>query len=245
MLIFRRPRSTRIQGAWTTPHVSRPVPSTVRRCVIDQQASPRIGSLCTGHGGLDWPSSWCSAADAPGRRDRPTRAHRPGPPLARCAQPRRHPHRRLDPRRPGRHRHRRIPCQDISNAGKRACITSEQPLDQDRRRHSALRPALVFVENVAALSRRGLDVVHADLTAIRYDTRWLCRRASDIGAAHRREPLFLLATPQRHSPRARTLPTPCARDGKGPRHPHPLTSIGASGWQKRAVCGRARWCPTQ
>jgi DNA (cytosine-5)-methyltransferase 1 len=57
----------------------------------------------------------------------------------------------------------------------------------------ALRPAFVFVENVAALLRRGLDVVHADLAALRYDTSWICLRASDIGAAHRRDRVFLLA----------------------------------------------------
>jgi DNA (cytosine-5)-methyltransferase 1 len=51
----------------------------------------------------------------------------------------------------------------------------------------------VFVENVAALLRRGLDVVQADLAALGYDTSWTCLRASDIGAAHRRDRLFLLA----------------------------------------------------
>jgi len=56
----------------------------------------------------------------------------------------------------------------------------------------------VFVENVAALLRRGLDVVHADLAAIGYDTSWICLRASDIGAAHRRDRLFLLAARRDH-----------------------------------------------
>jgi DNA (cytosine-5)-methyltransferase 1 len=51
----------------------------------------------------------------------------------------------------------------------------------------------VFVENVAALLRRGLDVVQGDLAAFGYDTSWICLRASDIGAAHRRDRLFLLA----------------------------------------------------
>ena len=88
-----------------------------------------------------------------------------------------------------------FPCQDISNAGKRAGITG---------RHSgvwtavadavrALLPPLVFVENVAALRHRGFDVVHADLAASGYDTRWICLRACDVGAAHRRDRLFLLA----------------------------------------------------
>jgi DNA (cytosine-5)-methyltransferase 1 len=49
------------------------------------------------------------------------------------------------------------------------------------------------VENVAALRRRGLDRVHGDLAALGYDTSWICLRASDIGAAHRRDRLFLLA----------------------------------------------------
>ncbi|MEU1748331.1 DNA cytosine methyltransferase [Micromonospora arida] len=43
-----------------------------------------------------------------------------------------------------------------------------------------LRPPLVFVENVAALSRRGFDVAEDNLAAIGYDTRWLCLRAPDM-----------------------------------------------------------------
>lgn len=88
-----------------------------------------------------------------------------------------------------------FPCQDISNAGKRAGITGRNSsvwtavADAVR----ALLPPLVFVENVAALLRRGNDVVHADLAASGYDTRWVCLRASDVGAAHRRDRLFLLA----------------------------------------------------
>jgi DNA (cytosine-5)-methyltransferase 1 len=56
-----------------------------------------------------------------------------------------------------------------------------------------LRPGLVLVENVAALLRRGFDVVHRDLAQIGYDTRWTCLRASDVGAAHRRDRMFMLA----------------------------------------------------
>ncbi|MET7951045.1 DNA (cytosine-5-)-methyltransferase [Micromonospora sp. NPDC005324] len=91
-----------------------------------------------------------------------------------------------------------FPCQDISNAGKRAGITGAHSslwsavADAVR----ALRPPIVFVENVAALLRRGFDVVEADLAALGYDTSWTCLRASDVGAAHRRDRLFLLATPR-------------------------------------------------
>lgn len=47
--------------------------------------------------------------------------------------------------------------------------------------------------NVAALRVRGLDVVHADLATLGYDTRWSCLRASTIGAAHHRDRMFILA----------------------------------------------------
>ncbi|GAA2617209.1 DNA cytosine methyltransferase [Paractinoplanes durhamensis] len=88
-----------------------------------------------------------------------------------------------------------FPCQDISDAGRRAGITGPHSglwaavADAVR----ALLPPLVFVENVSALLRRGFDVVHRDLAAIGYDTRWICLRAGDVGAAHRRDRLFLLA----------------------------------------------------
>ena len=54
-------------------------------------------------------------------------------------------------------------------------------------------PQLVFLENVAALRTRGLGTVLAGLAALGYDTQWLCLRASDAGACHRRDRLFVLA----------------------------------------------------
>ena len=156
---------------------------------------PRIGSLCTGYGGLDLAVelvlggqlAWYAETD---RHACTVLAHHwPG-----VAQPRRHPHRRLDRVEPVDVLTAGFPCQDISNAGKRAGITGEHSslwtavADAVR----VLRPRLVFVENVAALLRRGFDVVHADLAAIGYDTSWLCLRASDVGAAHRRDRVFLL-----------------------------------------------------
>jgi DNA (cytosine-5)-methyltransferase 1 len=53
-------------------------------------------------------------------------------------------------------------------------------------------------------------VVHADLAEIGYDTRWACLRASDIGAAHRRDRLFLLAADQ-HRLRPDTDPADAVR----------------------------------
>ncbi|WP_414944902.1 DNA cytosine methyltransferase [Amycolatopsis sp. cmx-11-32] len=61
-----------------------------------------------------------------------------------------------------------------------------------------LRPRLVVVENVAALRWRngGLDRVLTGLAEAGYDAVWRCVRAADIGAAHRRERVFLCAIPQ-------------------------------------------------
>jgi DNA (cytosine-5)-methyltransferase 1 len=157
---------------------------------------PRIGSLCTGYGGLDLAVelvlggrvAWYAETD---RHARTVLAHHwPGVPNLgdirtidwATVEP-------IDVLTAG------FPCQDISNAGKRAGITGVHSslwhAVADAVRH--LRPPLVFVENVAALLRRGLDVVEGDLATLGYDTSWLCLRASDIGAAHRRDRLFLLA----------------------------------------------------
>lgn len=93
-----------------------------------------------------------------------------------------------------------FPCQDISAAGRGAGIRKGTRSGLwhhviEAVRH--LRPAILVVENVAALRWRkgGLDVVLADLAEIGYDAHWCCLRASDIGAAHRRERVFLLAYP--------------------------------------------------
>ncbi|TDB99398.1 DNA cytosine methyltransferase [Micromonospora fluostatini] len=165
---------------------------------VAHAAAPRVGSVCTGYGGLDVAVelvlggrlAWYAETD---RHAAAVCAyHWPGVPnlgdIGAVDWTRVEP---VDILTAG------FPCQDISNAGKRAGITGEH---SSVWQHVAaavrvLRPRLLFVENVAALLRRGLDVVHADLAEIGYDTSWLCLRASDIGAAHRRDRLFLLATP--------------------------------------------------
>lgn len=93
-----------------------------------------------------------------------------------------------------------FPCQDISAAGRRAGIrkgTRSGIWHQVVAAVRHLRPALLVVENVAALRWRqgGLDVVLGDLAEVGYDAQWTSVRASDIGAPHRRERVFLLAYP--------------------------------------------------
>jgi DNA (cytosine-5)-methyltransferase 1 len=97
-----------------------------------------------------------------------------------------------------------FPCQDISNAGHRKGIDGEKSgvwrnvADAIR----VLRPRLVFLENVSAIARRGLDRVLGDLAAIGYDARWMCFRASEVGAAHHRDRWFCVAFPSADAPGA-------------------------------------------
>ena len=161
-------------------------------------AGPRVGSLCTGYGGLDLAVelvlggrlAWYAETDPHARTVLAAR----WPDVANLGDIRAVDWSTVEPvdvLTAG------FPCQDISNAGKRAGITGAHSglwsavADAVR----ALQPPILYVENVAALTRRGFDVVLADLAQIGYDTRWLCLRASDVGAAHRRDRLFLLAVP--------------------------------------------------
>jgi DNA (cytosine-5)-methyltransferase 1 len=97
-----------------------------------------------------------------------------------------------------------FPCQDISNAGPRGGIAGDRSglWKTIARAIRHLRPRLVFLENVAALRSRGLDVVAADLAAIGYDARWMCLRAGDpeVGACHRRDRWFAVAYPAAEDP---------------------------------------------
>ncbi len=90
-----------------------------------------------------------------------------------------------------------FPCQDISNAGKRAGIGGERSglWSEYARIICELRPRYVVVENVAALLGRGIERVLGDLASIGYDAEWQSIRASDVGAPHRRERIWILAYP--------------------------------------------------
>ncbi|GHH62379.1 DNA cytosine methyltransferase [Lentzea cavernae] len=97
-----------------------------------------------------------------------------------------------------------FPCQDISAAGRRAGIEKGERSgiwSDIVAGVRVLRPALVVVENVAALRWRngGLHRVLGDLAEAGYDALWRSVRASEVGCAHRRERVFLLAWLRGHS----------------------------------------------
>ena len=87
-----------------------------------------------------------------------------------------------------------FPCQDISNAGKRAGIKGSRSSlwKHYARAISEIRPRIVFIENVAALTQRGLDTVLCDLAKIGYDAEWHCIPASAVGAPHKRDRIIIL-----------------------------------------------------
>ena len=157
----------------------------------------RIGSLCSGYGGLDLAAEalfgartvWHAEYDAA-------------------------PSKILAERWPGVPNHRDItttdwttvepieiltagyPCQPFSAAGKRKGTDDERhlwPYVRDAIR--VLRPRFVLLENVAGHRSLGFDRVLGDLAEDGLHARWCSLRASDIGAPHHRERLFILAYP--------------------------------------------------
>jgi DNA (cytosine-5)-methyltransferase 1 len=90
-----------------------------------------------------------------------------------------------------------FPCQDISCAGRGAGIKDGARSGlffEVVRLITELKPTFVFLENVAAIRTRGLDIVLNELTQAGYDCRYTMLCAASVGALHKRERFFLLAT---------------------------------------------------
>lgn len=218
-------------------------------------STPLIGGLFYGYGGLDMAVqqviggtlAWYSEID-PGAC-RIASHHHPGiPNLGDITQINWTSAPRVDVLTGG------FPCPDVSTAGARAGLRDGtrtglwahmlQAID-------TIRPRLVVAENVRGLLSAGADsdvepcpwcvgdnpdshmralgAVLADLDTVGYDAQWVSVRASDVGACHRRERVFITAHPKGHpwrecvgdprptrltTPR-RLLPTPRTSDTNG------------------------------
>jgi site-specific DNA-cytosine methylase len=116
-------------------------------------------------------------------------------------------------------------CQDLSAAGKRAGIkegTRSGLWSHFATAIDTIRPSYVVIENVRGILSakahrevehedpavgegngaerpvlRALGAVCGDLSDIGYGARWTTLAASAVGAPHRRERVFILATPER------------------------------------------------
>lgn len=159
--------------------------------------TPRIGSFCTGYGGLDMAVQavfggelawWADVEPGP---IAVMERHHPGVPNVhdiKSAAPLFALLPRVDIFTAG------YPCQPFSPAGVRLGTQDERHLwPYIAEAVGALRPGLVVLENVARHARVGFSEVTGDLAALGYDAVWTVVRASDVGAPHRRERLFVLA----------------------------------------------------
>lgn len=88
-----------------------------------------------------------------------------------------------------------FPCQDISAAGKGAGIDGARSgmWAEMARIIGEVRPQFVFVENSPMLVGRGLARVISDLAALGYDAQWARFSASNFGAPHERDRLWIVA----------------------------------------------------
>ncbi|MFW1970451.1 DNA cytosine methyltransferase [Acinetobacter bereziniae] len=88
-----------------------------------------------------------------------------------------------------------FPCQDISAAGKGAGIDGERSglWAEMARIICEVRPSFVFVENSPMLVGRGLTRVISDLAKMGYDAQWSRFSASNFGAPHIRDRIWIVA----------------------------------------------------
>jgi DNA (cytosine-5)-methyltransferase 1 len=156
----------------------------------------KIGSLCTGYGGLDMAvesyfnakTIWCAEYDKQASQLIEQRFNIPNHGDIKAIdwaslEP-------IDILTAG------YPCQPFSSAGSRKGSNDERHLwPYIKKAISVLRPRFVILENVRGHLSLGFKEVLQDLTEIGYDTRWQIVRASDVGAPHQRARLFIIAYP--------------------------------------------------
>lgn len=157
----------------------------------------RIGSLCTGYGGLDLAveayfnaeTIWCAEFDKYASQVVQERFGIPNHGNIKEIDWATLPE--IDILTAG------YPCQPFSHAGQRKGTDDPRHIyPYIKEAISILRPRVVILENVRGHLSLGLKDVLKDLAQIGYDARWQVVRASDVGAPHRRERIFIIATPQ-------------------------------------------------
>lgn len=90
-----------------------------------------------------------------------------------------------------------FPCQDISIAGKGEGLNGKRSglWWEFHRIINELRPSVVVMENVPAITIRGLSAVVGSLAQIGYDCQWTIISAEQCGAPHLRRRWFCVAYP--------------------------------------------------
>ena len=188
--------------------IAHSVGNPCERCIqVSQQSiskeaasTLRIGSLCTGYGGLDLAveahfnaeTIWCAEFDKYASKVIEQRFDIPNygniKEIDWATLP------AIDILTAG------YPCQPFSHAGERKGTQDERHLfPYISEAISNLRPEWVVLENVRGHLSLGLKEVLACLTDLGYDSRWQLVRASDVGAPHRRARIFIVAHSNSHA----------------------------------------------
>jgi len=166
----------------------------------------KIGSLCTGYGGLDMAVEayfdaeivWCAENDKYASQLIVQRFNKPN--LGDIKQIKWDEVEPIDILTAG------YPCQPFSHAGQRKGTEDERHLwPYIIKAISTLRPKYIILENVRGHLSLGFSTVLANLTQFGYDTRWQIVRASDVGAPHQRARLFIIAYSKGCRPRVQQI----------------------------------------
>ena len=154
----------------------------------------KIGSLCTGYGGLDMAVEayfnaemvWCAEIDKYASQLIKHRFDKPN--LGDIKQIKWGELEPIDILTAG------YPCQPFSHAGQRKGTEDERHIwPYIIKAISVLRPRIVILENVRGHLSLGFKEVLGDLAKNGYDAKWRIVRASDVGAPHQRARLFIVA----------------------------------------------------
>ena len=163
---------------------------------IQPTSKLRIGSLCTGYGGLDLAveahfnaeTVWCAEFDK--YASEVIKHHFNVPNYGNIKTINWATLPKVDIITAG------YPCQPFSHAGYRKGADDERHLfPYILEAISIIRPRFVVLENVRGHVSLGLKEVLEGLAVEGYDAKWQVVRASDVGAPHRRERVFILAEP--------------------------------------------------
>jgi DNA (cytosine-5)-methyltransferase 1 len=154
----------------------------------------KVGSLCTGYGGLDLAVEtyfdaemvWCAENDKYASKVLEARFNKPNLNDIKTIN--------WDEVEPIDILTAGYPCQPFSHAGQRKGTEDERHLwPYIIKAISKLRPKYVILENVRGHLSLGFKEVLGDLAQNGYDAKWRIVRASDVGAPHQRARLFIIA----------------------------------------------------
>jgi DNA (cytosine-5)-methyltransferase 1 len=184
----------------------------------------RLGSLCTGYGGLDLAAAAVFDVEPAFHAEVDPAAARvlehrfPGVPnlgdITACDW---HAVPAVDVLCAG------YPCQTDSLAGQRKGVDDARWIwPSVAQAVRVLRPRIVLLENVLGHLSLGFRTVLGDLASLGFDAEWLVCAASDLGACHQRKRLFALAWPADPESDRRgqgPVPAPTPRVEGQPAHP--------------------------